>query len=497
MDGNAMNNTDYQGRKLDHISDLARIGRTAQYSLLIVCLYVVLTLSEMTHAALFLNTVDTPLPIIGVKVNIQSFNFFAPLILIAIYTYFHSIQIRLWLEVNALWEAGLDSVLKYVFPWQFFEVGIMLKGEKPDSPFIYMMRFVSVILAWGVVPLLCLAIIWYALPARSISATAWNIGIFAISVFMSVYSIWLTQNLTKNKNTPRNNKKALLGSLISTIALTCVVGVSAFSLWHPATFNSGIASLNLMRVELSEKPKEWEEFNPIIKTPNSKNRIDVWRQQTNRVTESIIENRLMPSANLVGVFAIKTVIKNTNLDYSHLTGANFSKARFSDVSLQYVNFRNTMLLSTQFTRSNLRGAKFIGSYAQGTQFLASDMSKAEFIGGALGGASFGGAILNGATFRKPESTSEQAMAKAARLSMRDVNFTSVIMKYDGKPFRMPTTLMGADLSGADLSLANFSYACIDENTKLPTDEKKRPKDEIPHCKDVLPEWPMDANKLEI
>jgi hypothetical protein len=71
------------------------------------CLYSWLTIATTKDAALLTNSASSPLPIIGTALPIVGFYLVAPLILLALYSYFH-------LNMQRLWEALAD--LPAVFP---------------------------------------------------------------------------------------------------------------------------------------------------------------------------------------------------------------------------------------------------------------------------------------------------------------------------------------------------------------------------------------------
>jgi hypothetical protein len=71
------------------------------------CLYCWLTIGTTTDAALLTNSASSPLPIIGTALPIVGFYLVAPVLLVAVYFYFH-------LNMQRLWEALAD--LPAVFP---------------------------------------------------------------------------------------------------------------------------------------------------------------------------------------------------------------------------------------------------------------------------------------------------------------------------------------------------------------------------------------------
>ena len=82
--------------QLTHVDETSRNATTVFFGLLAASLYSWLTIATTTDVALITGTASSPLPIINTNIALSGFYLAAPLILIAVYFYFHLYLQRLW-----------------------------------------------------------------------------------------------------------------------------------------------------------------------------------------------------------------------------------------------------------------------------------------------------------------------------------------------------------------------------------------------------------------
>ena len=75
--------------QLKHVEETSRNASTVFFGLLAASLYSWLTIATTTDVALITGTASSPLPIINTNIALSGFYLAAPLILIAVYFYFH------------------------------------------------------------------------------------------------------------------------------------------------------------------------------------------------------------------------------------------------------------------------------------------------------------------------------------------------------------------------------------------------------------------------
>jgi Pentapeptide repeats (8 copies) len=88
--------------QLKHVEETSRNATTVFFGLRAASLYSWLTIATTTDVALITGTASSPLPIINTNIALSGFYLAAPLILIAVYFYFHLYLQRLWGDLATL-----------------------------------------------------------------------------------------------------------------------------------------------------------------------------------------------------------------------------------------------------------------------------------------------------------------------------------------------------------------------------------------------------------
>lgn len=476
-------------RLVEHISELAKIGRTTLFGMLAACLYVVLTLSELTDASLILNASNTTLPIIGVKANILSFTVFVPLLLIVIFTYFHNVTIKLWMVISQSPNDDESPLHQKVYPWQFLDVGMLMKGAPSGSMLFSFVRFVSALLAWGAIPVVIAAITWEVLPLRNPLLTTWHVVVLMLSVLFSIYSFLLSRKIVcESEITLESDKKSLFTSLKVSLSLGLTLAIFCSFLWMSVSYSFGLASLGLKGEDLSVKPPIWSGIDPW--TERDQSRRQKGKNEIAQVKPARLSHRLMPSANLVDTFALKAEFMQATLDHSLLVGGNFGLTDFSGASLQSVDFRLAKLPNSNFVYADLSKSKLHGTIAFKANFVGAKLREVEIVGGIFKDAIFSGADLTGAIIRKPKGDLEKASLRSDSMDLTGAKFGTADFLYNGERIKLPTNFSSANLAHARILQVQLDKSCGDKETKLPKGLKIR------FCKDLFDEWPLDIKKLK-
>ena len=144
---------------VDHLDEISKNSRTTFYALIIACIYSYLAISTTSDAALLTNSGATPLPIIQVRVPIVWFYYFAPILLFALFLYFHFYLERFWYSVARLPlihpedRRRLDD---YLYPWLISTT--FIRGIHPelgrDRPQLYIEYVLCLLLAWWFIPII-------------------------------------------------------------------------------------------------------------------------------------------------------------------------------------------------------------------------------------------------------------------------------------------------------------------------------------------------------
>ena len=165
------------------------------FGLLAASLYSWLTIATTTDVALITGTASSPLPIINTNIALSGFYLAAPLILIAVYFYFHLYLQRLWSDLASLPAVFPDGVAldRKAYPWLLN--GLVRKHfkklELAQRPLTRVENVVSILLAWWVVPFTLLAFWLRFLPRHDWWVTTLHVALIAGAAWFGVYSYQL------------------------------------------------------------------------------------------------------------------------------------------------------------------------------------------------------------------------------------------------------------------------------------------------------------------
>lgn len=170
------------------------------------------------------------------------------------------------------------------------------------------------------------------------------------------------------------------------------------------------------------------------------------------------ENRWMPSYVAERLFGncrslLRAPLENAYLVRADLSGADLSKAYFSEANLS----------EADLVRANLSGADLSGAYLSAANLREADLREAKLINANLSYAYFSAASLieadlSGADLREAKLINADlsgADLSEAKLMNTDLSGADLSEAYLLGVYLSFASLLGADLSGADLSYTNF------------------------------------------
>ena len=104
---------------LAHVAETSQNARKTFFALLAAALYSWLTIATTADAELITDTASSPLPIINTEIPLAGFYLVAPLILLAVYFYFHLYLQRLWRGLSTLPAIFPDgkALDEKAYPW--------------------------------------------------------------------------------------------------------------------------------------------------------------------------------------------------------------------------------------------------------------------------------------------------------------------------------------------------------------------------------------------
>ena len=218
---------------LKTVAEATSSARKLFIAMLSGCLYSWLTIGTTKDAALLTNSASSPLPIIGTALPIVGFYLVAPVVLLALYFYFHLNMQRLWevlADLPAVFPDG-RSLDKRAGPWLLNGLVsahfVRLRGGRPSLSRVQ--QWLSILLAWWVVPI-TLFIFWGRFLMRhDWLGTGLHIGLVAVATGFG----WMSYRLACNTLRGVSRKPFLWAQIwkdvrsykrAAGIVGTCVVG---------------------------------------------------------------------------------------------------------------------------------------------------------------------------------------------------------------------------------------------------------------------------------
>ncbi|HEX8200179.1 MAG TPA: pentapeptide repeat-containing protein [Isosphaeraceae bacterium] len=515
--GGQLGGADLAGAKLpanlqnfESLALVAEVSKSTQNlftSIVLVCAYTWLTIASTTDAQLLNNAAppSSRLPILGIDIPLVRFYAAAPLLLLCLYVYLHLGLQRLWEELADLPAVFPDGrpLDKKAYPWL---LNVLIRAHAPRlaDRRTHLSRWqagISVLLAWGLVPVTILVLWGRYLRSHDWSVTALHVVLLSVVAGFGVAFLRLaSRTLRGSERRPFLWQKAWkdargLGGGVA-VALFCVLYLLSLGViegvnpelaqrladqgviertslrysaldvrrWVPILLTRiGYSpSAALDDVYLSTKPANWSPLKPELEA----------------VKGADLERRNLRFAKAYGSFCINAYLRKAEIQWSdfreadlrradlrgaHLTGANFRAANLQEADLRGADgsgarFKDALLDKALVQEANLQGANF---------------SCARLPGSDLSGADLRGADLQGAKLHMAQMT-EAELSQPARLcgaNLRGANLREADLRGakldrlepgEGVPAR-PTQLcdaqlQGADLTGADLTGADLSGA---------------------------------------
>ncbi len=435
---------------LDRINALTRNARNTWFGLLGALVFVGITLMSVEHIDFYGVDRATQLPLVNVEVPTFLFFAAAPLLLAAVYGYFHLYLIRLWDALGAApTRIGGKKLGDAVTPWLVTDAALhfrrRLRGDSCTTPRTLEggAMLLNFVLAWG----FGLVILWFtwqlSMPARTFWLTAIGAASLAISIVAGASSLaMLAQRM---RRMPDGSAPRLWATGFQTFGL--LIGAAAL-LWNSYERTEGpaerLAPLAMIDEEIVERPAGW--------LPHSVARQDfryVWcARQAIRDCQTLSESeafeferdwRLRRAA----------IISDMRRPEWHKAGRKKPDLRQADLShafLAGLDLREGQMQGAVLRQANAEGADFYSAMMQEAEFNLATLDQANFDGANLENATFGGASMNGTVF---------AVARLIDANMSGATLERAIFR---NAFLTRTSLSGSKLAGANLAHALIENA---------------------------------------
>ncbi|UCD80485.1 MAG: pentapeptide repeat-containing protein [Desulfobacterales bacterium] len=415
------------------VEQISRNARTMMFSMLLACVYSWLTIATTTDPLLLTNSISSPLPIIRTEIPIAGFFWVAPLILLAMYLYFHIYLQRLWetlADLPAVFPDG-TRLDKRAYPWLLNGLVIShfrrLRDSRPR--FSRLQAGLSILLGWWTVPA-TLVILWLRyLPRHDWLGTTLQVGLTIAAIGSGILFYRAAIATLRREIEPAMSWKQFMGSARSARRGAFVFGVSvvlfgfSFGAIHGIPVGSEqAANINawdlrlwvprLMEImgtscfadfieeNLSTKPDNWDEKKEdrsnlaLIKGARLKNAdLAYARARSAFLVKADLRQVNLFGADLRDADLRQANLQDANLDYADLTGA-----RLEGVLLQGATLKAVKLQGYDFASNNLQKVDFRDASLQKLNFEHANLKSANFEGADLFSVKLDNADLQGANF---------------------------------------------------------------------------------------------------
>jgi uncharacterized protein YjbI with pentapeptide repeats len=365
--------------KLGSVNDISSSAKKLFLVLIAACSYSWLTIATTKDVDLITNRASSPLPIIQTAIPIVGFYIIAPIILLCIYFYFHFYLQKLWEELALLPAIFTDGRPLYVHgdPWLFNDlVRAHFLLLKKDRPFLsHLQQWISIILAWWVVPM-TLAFFWVRyLPRHGSYGTTFHSAILAVAIIASARLYFLARFTLRGN--PRSSLKQSLKNLwpyvtilIALAFAKTLVCVSKSAMNGQPWITKFIADVgyspfaNLSDTDISIKPPNW--------TGKKEQELDL-------IKGADISHQDLRYARVFNAFLAKAQLMETDL-----RGAAFNGADMRQANLQQANLQGALLWGVDLRGADLSAVKLQGAEMPGTDLTSADLTAADLTGLTFG-----------------------------------------------------------------------------------------------------------------
>jgi uncharacterized protein YjbI with pentapeptide repeats len=461
--------------QLKHVEETSRNATTVFFGLLAASLYSWLTIATTTDVALITGSASSPLPIINTNIALSGFYLAAPLILIAVYCYFHLYLQRLWrglASLPAVFPDG-EALDDKAYPWLLNGLvrAHFKKLELAQRPLTRGENFISVFLAWWVVPITLLAFWLRLLPRHDWLGTMLHAFLIGGAAWFGVSSYQLAVRTLRGATAPDEENKGdqpLLVRMWRTIrryrpggmeaagfGVGIVVMLSVSAAIEPGddfltAFGSGLGYetyADLTDDDVSTKPSGWT------------GRDETAAVEIAQVKGADLEGSDLRNADAVGAFLVKANISRADLSDAVLRQADLTDANLSDADVFFAN-----LTGAKLTRANLTGVDAILADLTGANLTRANLTGVNLTGVNLTGANLTGANLTGADLTDA-NLSDADLADLTGADLTGADLADLTGAFGGFP---GANLTGANLTGAHgVTQEQLDAACGDDMTKLP------------------------------
>jgi uncharacterized protein YjbI with pentapeptide repeats len=344
-------------------------------AVLAACLYSWLTIATTTDISLITNRASSPLPIIQTSIPIVGFYVVTPVLLLGVYFYFHFYLQKLWEELSSLPAIFPDGrpLYRKADPWLLSDIvrAHVCKLRTGRPFFSYLQQWISVFLAWWLVPITLLLFWVRYLPRHELVGTVFHCTLAGISVSAAIFLYRLSADTLRGVQRRPFAWQVAMRNTRAYSAIAVAVGSTAI--------------LTVLSIGADRG----------IRTPESSR--DWWPQSSSPwswVPKGMALARFAPFANLRGAdLSVRppTWTGKNDAELDSVKGLQLSR-----VDLRYADLREAFLVGSLLAEADLEGADLLLADLRQAQLSGAHLENADLLGARLKEANLVGAHMRGA-----------------------------------------------------------------------------------------------------
>ena len=401
MTGAKLSRGDQDFEPLSSVAEISINARRIFFVLLLASAYRWLTIATTADVKLITNSISSRLPIIETEMSIVPFYFWAPLILLTGYVYFHFYLNHLWKALAKLPAKFPDgrTLDEQAYPWL---VNAIVRRHyailAEDKPLLSRLEVLgTVFLAWWAVPVNLVGFWIRYLPRHDWTGTGMHIGFIATSFCLATIFYISAVNTISRSNAGRIKKRIL--QIKHYMRYPAWVGLSmAFMIVLSYGAINGVNSRKLNLTDFKVIVPHFFDlfgynvFADLRETDVSTKPDDYWRikegeDRINSVKGAFLKKADLRYADLFRAFLAKAILRNADLEgarlrktifeNSDIRGANLDQTDLRGANLKGADLREATLKQADLTGAQLQGANLGLTLLQGTELNQANLENVD------------------------------------------------------------------------------------------------------------------------
>jgi uncharacterized protein YjbI with pentapeptide repeats len=419
----------FEGR-LAYVATSSQNARPTSLSILVSCVFLILTVFSTPDSALLSNASLAVLPNLATNIPATSFFWVAPVLLLSIFIYLHLQMLGIGdalAELPAVLPEG-TPLEQRAYPW----IGTRLLRLHGSWSEIRFEEAVIILLLWGTVPLTLMVIWMRYLPLRDWVMSGFHVILIIAAIWGAVRLFEQTAAKICGEGLRIRQSHGLLCAMTIGLAAATVAG-------------------GLFPIVLDVNPRKIPRLLIDVRQADlSQARLERQDLRYAAGREATLNGAILRDANL----------SKADFQRASFRGADLEGANLLGTDLDLADFRNACLRKATLKDADLEDADFRGAYLGRADLRSPLLKRANFANASLHGVELRNADLTRANF-------EGAVMQCFIYNRDEPTPSIECPRLDGANLSQ-ARFPGADLRFATgLTQAQLSEACGDAATRLP------------------------------